>query len=557
MNGNLLKRLISLSVLMSVILTSTVEIAKAEEGVTSTNINFGTVYPLTGVLSPSVSSYYGGIKAYFSYVNENGGVYGRKLNLLESDSQGIAGRTISAASSLIQSGNIFAFLASAPTCSTHIALLQSARLADRGIPDVLSDCNYSSPATGEEEGRADLFAGTTFSRLSNDAENLIINNYLDSNFSDKRISLIYQDDDLGNAAKKVFTSERIICKKAYVSGTESLGAPVCNSTSSPLRNDDVVIFIGSTAGLIRVISNYSSQNLNLKYFTNFDAYNQKSFLAYGASKTITQSEIYSVSSSALISDTTNEAVSTLLSIAEKYSKSGEINQQFLNGMNSGYLVANVIGAVGLDLTRTRFQQALLQFGNQFDALGLSDRSTSSNSKLSPTGGVIVKHFGNTDQVATDLLLVSNGAVSQKLKKSNSINTRGLPISKQMLESSVPPSNPAPIATPTPIPVVTPTPEPKVNVTPPAEIQELDGEDEEPFGKILVKRDKAKYIISIDSNLAEELLQIRATKKTQKAIVFKVTTDDEGSAKFTTARVLSGYQLALLFDGKTLSSVKAG
>ena len=81
--------------------------------------------------------------------------------------------------------------------------------------------------------------------------------------------------------------------------------------------------------------------------------------------------------------------------------------------------------------------------------------------------------------------------------------------------------------------------------------------EEPFGKILVKKDKTKYAISIESNLADELLQVRATKKSQKSIIFKVTTNGDGNAKFTTRRVLSGYQLALLFDGKILSSVKAG
>jgi hypothetical protein len=295
----------------------------------------------------------------------------------------------------------------------------------------------------------------------------------------------------------------------------------------------------------------------LKYFANFDAYNPRAFAAYGGSKITSLVEMYSVSSNYLVSDVSNDAVAAFLLIAEKYSKSTEINQQLLNGINSGYLVANVLGVVGQDLTRTRFQRALLQFGNQFDALGLSDRSTSSVSKLSPTGGVIVKHLGNSDQVVTDLLVVANGVVSRKPRKNLVINTKGLPVSKQMLESSLQTTAPTPVATPTAKPEVTPTLEPKVDARPASEGQELEGEDEDPFGKIQVKKDKTKYIIAIDSNLAEELLQIRATKKSQKSIIFKVTTDNEGSAKFTTARVLSGYQLALLFDGKILSSVKAG
>jgi hypothetical protein len=431
-------------------------------------------------------------------------------------------------------------------------------LAARGIPDVLSDCNFSSSGIGDEEGQADLFSGTTFSRMNNDAENMIIKNYLESNLAEKRIALIFQDDDLGKSAKKVFNSEKIICQRAFAAGSESIVSPSCNSSSAPLRNDDVVIFIGSASGLMKVIANYSSQNLNLKYFTNFEAYNQKAFIAYGGQKITSLTEIYSVDSSLLISDVSNDVVATLRAIAEKYTQSTEINQRFLNGMNSGYLVANVIGAVGSDLTRTRFQQALLQFGNQFDVLGISDRSASNDSKLAPTGGVIVRHLGNSDQVVSDLLVVANGAVSPKSRKNMTINAKGLPISKQMLVSPLQTSVPKPVATPTPKPVDTSTQTPKVNaVEPSVEVGELEGEDEEPFGKILVKRDKTRYTVSIDSNLVDELLQVRATKKSQKSIIFKVTTDDDGSAKFATTRALSGYQLTLLFDGKILSSVKAG
>ena len=542
---------------MTLILASAVGVAKAEEGVTSSEINFGTVYPLTGALSPGVKSYYNGIKTYFSYVNANGGIYGRKLNLLESDSQGIASKTVTASNALLQSGNIFGFLASAPSCSTHIAFLQSTKLADRGIPDVLSDCNFSQGA-GDEEGKSDLFSGSTFSRLTNDSENLIIDHYLKSNFVDKRIALIYQDDDLGIAAKKAFNSEKIICRKTFAPGSEGISTPICNSSTSALRNNDAVIFIGSTAGLLRVISNYSSQNLNLKYFTNYDAYNQKSFSAYGGSTAL--AEIYSVSSNSLISDSSNEAVAAFMLIAEKSSQVKEIDQQFLNGMNSAYLVANVIGAVGSELTRTRFQEALLQFGNQFDALGLSDRSTSINSSLTPTGGVVVKHLGNSDEVVSDLLVVSNSVVSRKSRKSTSINSKALPISKQLLVSSMQTPTSKPIVVPTAKPLVTPAQTPIANAVSPSpspEAEEIEGEEEEPFGNILVKKDKTKYTISVESNLMDESLQVRASKKSQKSIIFKLTTDSDGKVKFTTTRVLSGYQLSLLFDGKILSSVKAG
>ena len=370
MNGKLCKRLISLTVVLSLIVPATVQIARADEDdtdVATTDIVFGAAYPMTGVSSPGMSSYYKGIQAYFSYVNENGGIYGKKIKLLERDSQGVAGLTISVSNSLLLKDNVFGFLSSAPTCASHIAFVRSLALPARGVSDILSDCSYRPTVSSEEEPSTNSFSTTTYNKIDNDAENLILKSYIDSNFGEKRIALIYQDDDFGMSATKIFRSDKIICKRAFVPGTEGIFAPNCNSTSAPLRNGDLVVYTGSAAGLMVLISTYSSQNLTLNYFANYDAYNPQAFAGYGRSNVTSLAEIYTVSHNALVSDQNNEAVATFLTIAKKYPQSAEINQRFLNGMNSGYLVANVVGAVGADLTRARFQQALLQFGNQFDA----------------------------------------------------------------------------------------------------------------------------------------------------------------------------------------------
>ena len=367
MNGKLCKRLISLTVVLSLIVPATVQIARADEDdtdVATTDIVFGAAYPMTGVSSPGMSSYYKGIQAYFSYVNENGGIYGKKIKLLERDSQGVAGLTISVSNSLLLKDNVFGFLSSAPTCASHIAFVRSLALPARGVSDILSDCSYRPTVSSEEEPSTNSFSTTTYNKIDNDAENLILKSYIDSNFGEKRIALIYQDDDFGMSATKIFRSDKIICKRAFVPGTEGIFAPNCNSTSAPLRNGDLVVYTGSAAGLMVLISTYSSQNLTLNYFANYDAYNPQAFAGYGRSNVTSLAEIYTVSHNALVSDQNNEAVATFLTIAKKYPQSAEINQRFLNGMNSAYLVANMVGAVGPDLTRARFQQALLQFGNQ-------------------------------------------------------------------------------------------------------------------------------------------------------------------------------------------------
>ena len=144
MSGKLSKRLISLTVVLSLIVPSTAQLARADEDETetstTTDIVFGAAYPMTGVASPGMSSFYKGIQTYFTYVNENGGIYGKKIKLLEKDSQGIPTNTIAASNSLLLRDNVLGFLSSAPSCPSQIAFVRTLSLSARGVPNILSDC---------------------------------------------------------------------------------------------------------------------------------------------------------------------------------------------------------------------------------------------------------------------------------------------------------------------------------------------------------------------------------------------------------------------------------
>jgi len=57
----------------------------ADPGVSSNQIVIGTTTPLTGPASPGYKDVAPGAKAYFDYVNANGGINGRKIKLLQQD----------------------------------------------------------------------------------------------------------------------------------------------------------------------------------------------------------------------------------------------------------------------------------------------------------------------------------------------------------------------------------------------------------------------------------------------------------------------------------------
>ena len=87
------------------------------------------------------------------------------------------------------------------------------------------------------------------------------------------------------------------------------------------------------------------------------------------------------------------------------------------------------------------------------------------------------------------------------------------------------------------------------------IEEDDGEIEEPYAELAVTKTGAKYLISVTSNLDQESIQIRATKKGSSTIKFDKQTNSDGSLKFTTTRKLSGYTLTVYLDGDKLNSIK--
>jgi hypothetical protein len=520
--------------------------AEGNFGVTTSTVTFGATFPLTGAASPGISSYYSGVNAYFDHVNANGGIYGRKLVFLNLDNMGIPSTAINKTTELLLSFDSFAFISNAPSCSNQQAVKSSVSPARRGIPNLFVDCYLESV-----EESSEYVSTNYYSKISAKNEITILKSYIDQTFPNQRIALAYQDDDNGINISKLANDPKVVCKRSFPAGAEfSLSG--CTSTTSTLRDGDVVIYSGSPTGLARLIASYSvNLKLNLKYFVNYDSYNPKVLQLAGLPLTST-TEIYSVSHNSLISETSKNSVSTLTKIGQNYSQGLTLDQRFLNGMNSAYIVANVLAAVGPDLTRERFMKAMDLFGSQFDVLGVSSRSQNLIDRFIPTGGFVVRNVGTTSEAVTEVYSIQQSQITLNSRKSNPISNNGLPQLTQLLPSSTP----TPTPTPTPIPIPIPTPKQTPSATP-APVVEIDGEDEEPFGKIAVKKEKTKYTISIMSNLPNELLQVRATKKGQKAIIYKVTTNDDGAAKFTTTRALAGFQLVLLLDGEILSSVKAG
>jgi ABC-type branched-subunit amino acid transport system substrate-binding protein len=105
----------------------------ATQGVTGTEILLGTHQPLTGPASSGYSKISAATAAYFAYVNDHGGVNGRKIHLVVDDDMYNPTTTNTVIHGLVEQTKVFAILNGLGT-PTHTAVV--GYLAQKGIPDL-------------------------------------------------------------------------------------------------------------------------------------------------------------------------------------------------------------------------------------------------------------------------------------------------------------------------------------------------------------------------------------------------------------------------------------
>ena len=90
---------------------------RSETGVTSSTIKLGITLPLTGSASYGYKELPGAMKAYFDYVNANGGVNGRKISLVVKNDAYLPKQAIQNTQDLIGKDKVFAIVGALGTAN--------------------------------------------------------------------------------------------------------------------------------------------------------------------------------------------------------------------------------------------------------------------------------------------------------------------------------------------------------------------------------------------------------------------------------------------------------
>jgi branched-chain amino acid transport system substrate-binding protein len=348
MGGALMRKLFV--IFLIVLLTLTV---LAERGVYPDRVVIGTFQALSGPYAIIGQGMSKGMKAYFNWVNDNGGVYGRKIELIIADDQLNPSKTVVEVKRLVEQDKVFAIVGG---LGTYGCLAVMDYLNENQVPFVYQGSGVSALV---EPPKKYIFGVQPDYTL----EGQLIAKFLVENMNKKKIAVLYMNNDIGKEGQQAIRKR---LDKYNMKPSLEIPYNPAETDYSPLMakllstNPDSIVIYGLITDTLRWI---------------------KTIRDYGLDTTIVT--IYPNADPALVSLGGNYVEGVILTgwvpiptednpdYTNDYNKFLEIYQKtYPNEIPSSYAAAGFIAAevfieglrrTGRDLTVERFVEALESF----------------------------------------------------------------------------------------------------------------------------------------------------------------------------------------------------
>ena len=353
-----------------------------EVGVTSTSITFGITVPMSGIAAPGYNKVAPAAQGYLDYVNDNGGVNGRKIYLNVEDDRYAPATAVSKTNKLVLQDKVFG-IAGALGTANHLAVLKSINPGKRGVPDLFVNTGFS----GFDDAKK---YPTTFMILpSYVMEAKIMGKYLSAKFPDKKIGLIYQDDDFGRNAKTGFATAgtKFDVSKGYASGSQS-AATFAGSQVKAMQDAkvDVVVMFGVTTATAAALGAARALGYSAQWILGSVGGDATTLKALGVTPALLTGSI-GASFMPSTADDKDPYVAKFKEINDKYNKGKDktFDNNVFTGMNLGYMLVAALRAAGPTPTRAGVVKALESKGASIAAPGLVPLGYSATSHAGYTG----------------------------------------------------------------------------------------------------------------------------------------------------------------------------
>src|SRR3954465_5380006 len=238
-----------IALVAGIAVTAAVAGHQATPGLTATEIKIGGTFPLTGVAS-LYKTIPGAEKAYYDYVNDHGGVNGRKINFEILDDKYDPSLTVPLAQQLVEKDEVFAVVGSLGTAP---GLATWGYLNRNKVPQVLL-------ATGDSYWgfSSKKYPWTTNWQPDYPGEAKVYGKYIAANMPGAKVGVLYQNDAFG---KNYYAGLRsgLGAKKSNIVDAESYDATATSLTQQILAlkskgADVLAIFATPTPAITALVT---------------------------------------------------------------------------------------------------------------------------------------------------------------------------------------------------------------------------------------------------------------------------------------------------------------
>jgi ABC-type branched-subunit amino acid transport system substrate-binding protein len=422
------RKLITASAVLAIVgLAATAIPAQAKEvGVSSTEIKLGMTLPMTGTASLGYNKIPGAAKAYFDYLNANGGINGRKVTLVVKDDRYVPTEAVAKTNELILKDKVMALLAPLGTANVK-AVASSVNPGRRGIPVLFVNTGFSGFADKKKYP-------TTYTVLpSYVMEAKIMGQYIKENFAGKKIGLLYQDDDFGTDALAGFKTAGVnfAVRVPYASGSQSATAAAGWITKFKAAEADVVILFGVSSATSAMLGTAAQLKYAPQWMLGSVGGDATTIRATGVPAAVLTNAI-GFSPVPATTDMKDEYVKFFSDIYAKAVPGSPFDLNVLLGMNTAFMTAQALKAAGPNLTRKTLINAINTKGATFANSALVPAAYSRTSQVGLTGYWVGRYSSTGDLAPVGGSYVAyttdsgSGAVVKSTYKRPAMPAKGLP-----------------------------------------------------------------------------------------------------------------------------------
>ncbi|MFF5215917.1 ABC transporter substrate-binding protein [Micromonospora sp. NPDC000442] len=361
-------------------------------GVTDTEIVVGTHMPLTGPASAGYSKIAPATKAYFDYVNANGGVHGRKITYKVMDDGYNPATTQQVVRQLVLQDKVFAILNGLGT-PTHTGVLDF--LHTNRVPDLFV-------ASGSRSwDQPDRYPNTFGFNPDYTVEGKILANHVKTAMPGRTVCFLGQDDDFGRDAlagvETVLGADGVAARQTYVTSNTNVAPQIGAFKAAGCE----VVILATVPGFT-ALSVGTAARLDFRpqwVVSNVGADLPTLSRQLGEAAALLEGLI-GLNYLPMQGDSDDPWIQLFTKVNAEHNGGAEFDGNTVYGMAVGYLFVQVLQAAGKDLTRESLVEAVGRGGYQGPGVAplrfsATDHSGYGGGRLSRVEGGEQRYFGPT------------------------------------------------------------------------------------------------------------------------------------------------------------------